>query len=138
MNIDSIQNGIVIDHIAPGRAMRIYQMLRLSELACPVAIITGVHSNKMGKKDILKIDGEVQLNLETIGYLTTDATVNYIEDGKLVKKCHIDPPERLVNVIRCQNPHCITSTERGVDHIFLYTDAGEYRCIYCEALLKEE
>ena len=112
MNIDSIINGIVIDHIAAGRGMMLYKLLHLDRLDCSVAIIKNVHSNKMGKKDIIKVDAAIDLNTDVIGYVDPDATVNIIRDGKLVEKKAIVLPERLVNVIRCKNPRCISSTEQ--------------------------
>ncbi len=134
MNIDSINNGIVIDHITAGRGMRLYELLNLSELDCSVAIIMNVASKKMGKKDIIKIDANIDLNMEIIGYIDPDVTVNIIKDGKLVEKRSIAKPTILKNVIKCKNPRCITSTEQELAHIFKLTDAenGVYRCLYCE------
>ena len=138
MNIDSIINGIVIDHIAAGRGMMLYKLLHLDRLDCSVAIIKNVHSNKMGKKDIIKVDAAIDLNTDVIGYVDPDATVNIIRDGKLVEKKAIELPERLVNVIRCKNPRCITSVE-DVDQVFTLCDekAHRYRCIYCEQEYKK-
>ncbi|MBR3988875.1 MAG: aspartate carbamoyltransferase regulatory subunit [Clostridia bacterium] len=135
MNIDSIKDGFVIDHITAGRAMRIYELLELSKLDVPVAIITNAGSKKMGKKDIIKIDGDVPLNLEVIGYADPKVTVNIIKDGKLTEKLTIPMPEILTNVIFCKNPRCITSVEQEINHIFKLTDKEEnvYRCIYCES-----
>ena len=134
MNIDSIINGIVIDHIAAGRGMMLYKLLHLDRLDCSVAIIKNVHSNKMGKKDIIKVDAAIDLNTDVIGYVDPDATVNIIRDGKLVEKKAIVLPERLVNVIRCKNPRCITSTEQELPQVFMLTDRENrvYRCRYCE------
>ena len=112
MNIDSIINGIVIDHIAAGRGMMLYKLLHLDRLDCSVAIIKNVHSNKMGKKDIIKVDAAIDLNTDVIGYVDPNATVNVIRDGRLVEKKAIVLPERLVNVIRCKNPRCISTTEQ--------------------------
>ena len=138
MNIDSIQNGVVIDHIAAGQGMRLYHLLGLSKLDCSVAIIKNVVSRKMGKKDIIKIDAEIPINLDVIGYVDPSATVNIIKDGQLLEKKSIDPPKILKNVIRCKNPRCITSTEQELDHIFKLTDpeSKTYRCIYCETKAK--
>ncbi len=135
MNIDSIKDGFVIDHITAGRAMRIYELLELSKLDVPVAIITNAGSKKMGKKDIIKIDGDVPLSLEVIGYADPKVTVNIIKDGKLTEKLTIPMPEILTNVIFCKNPRCITSVEQEINHIFKLTDKEEnvYRCIYCES-----
>ncbi len=134
MNIDSIINGIVIDHIAAGRGMMLYKLLHLDRLDCSVAIIKNVHSNKMGKKDIIKVDAAIDLNTDVIGYVDPDATVNIIRDGKLVEKKAIVLPERLVNVIRCKNPRCISSTEQELPQVFVLTDRENrvYRCRYCE------
>ncbi len=134
MNIDSIQNGVVIDHITAGRGMRIYTLLQLDELDCSVALIKNAVSSKMGKKDIIKIDADIPVNLDVIGYVDPGATVNVIRDGRLVEKRRIELPERLVNVIRCKNPRCISMVEQELDQVFRLTDREQnvYRCIYCE------
>ncbi len=134
MNIDSIVNGAVIDHITAGRGMRLYDLLHLEQVDCPVAIIKNVNSQKLGKKDIIKVDAAIPLNFDVIGYVDPGVTVNIIRDGDLVEKKTIDKPERLTNVIRCRNPRCITSTEQEIDHIFKLTDRENsiYRCLYCE------
>ena len=135
MNIDSIHNGIVIDHIAAGRGMQLYKLLQLDKLDCSVAIIKNVNSRKMGKKDIIKVDGKLDINIDAIGYVDPRATVNIIRNGELVEKRDIVLPERLVNVIRCKNPRCISSTEQELDQVFELKDRekGIYRCLYCEA-----
>ncbi len=135
MNIDSIHNGIVIDHIAAGRGMQLYNLLGLDKLDCSVAIIKNVNSKKMGKKDIIKVDSPIDLDIDAIGYVDPKATVNVIRNGKLVEKRDIVLPERLTNVIRCKNPRCISTTEQELPQIFLLTDRekGTYRCRYCEA-----
>lgn len=134
MNIDSIRSGFVIDHITAGKGMAIYELLGLDKVDCPVAIIMNAGSKKMGKKDIIKVDGDVPLNLEVIGYADPKVTVNIIREGKLTEKLTIPMPETLTNVIFCKNPRCITSVEQEIDHIFKLTDKDEnvYRCIYCE------
>ncbi len=134
MNIDSIKNGYVIDHITAGKAMQLYQLLELDALDCSVAIIKNVPSQKMGKKDIIKIDAKIAIDLDCIGFISPNATVNIIEDGVRVEKRHIDLPERLVNIIRCKNPRCITTTEQEIEHIFVLSnrDKREYRCMYCD------
>ena len=139
MNIDSINNGYVIDHISAGKAMQIYDMLDFASLECPVAMIMNVHSSKMGKKDIIKIDGEVDINLEIIGYISPDSTVNVIKNGEIAGKSHIAPPEKLVDIIKCKNPRCITTTEQDIHHVFLLSNAQkrEYRCRYCEAMARK-
>ena len=134
MNIDAIQNGIVIDHITAGRGMRLYELLELGKLDCSVAIIKNVHSGKLGKKDIIKIDADIPVDVDVIGFVDPGATVNIIKDEKLSEKRNIEMPNRLVNVIKCKNPRCITSTEQELDHIFKLTDRANnvYRCLYCE------
>ena len=134
MNIDSIRNGIVIDHIASGSAMKLYELLGLDGLDCSVAILKNVPSKKKGKKDIIKIDADIDVNLDVIGYVDPDATVNVIKDSKLVEKKTISAPTTLKNVIKCKNPRCITSVERDLDQVFVLTDKEKmtYRCIYCE------
>ena len=135
MKVDSIQNGIVIDHIAAGRGMRLYHLLQLDELDCTVAIMKNVTSRKMGKKDIIKVDGNLDINIDAIGYVDPKATVNIIRDGQLVEKRDIVLPEKLVNVIRCKNPRCISTTEQELEQVFELKDRekGIYRCLYCEA-----
>ena len=134
MNIDSIQNGIVIDHITAGLGMRLYELLGLASLDVSIALIKNVSSKKMGKKDIIKIDADIELDFDVIGFVDPDATVNVIKGGVLVEKRSIEMPETLTNVIKCKNPRCITSCEQELDHIFKLTDKEDkvYRCIYCE------
>ena len=138
MNIDSIKNGIVLDHIKAGKSMEIYKFLNLGELDCSVAIIKNVNSGLMGKKDIIKIDDDIDVNLDVLGYIDPGITVNIIKDEKLVKKCHLTLPETVKNVIKCKNPRCITTTEQEIEHIFKLTDRENkvYRCIYCESKAK--
>ena len=135
MNIDSILNGYVIDHIQAGKAMEIYRYLGLDDLDCSVAVIKNAKSQNMGRKDIIKIDQEIPLDLDLLAYIEPGVTVNIIRDGELVEKKAIHLPEKLVNVISCKNPRCISSTEQELPHIFLLTDRenGIYRCRYCEA-----
>ena len=135
MKIDSIKNGIVLDHIKAGKSMEIYKYLGLDKLDCSVAIIKNAVSSKMGKKDIIKIADNLDLNLDVLGYIDPDITVCYIKDGSIVKKMHLELPERITNIIRCKNPRCITSVERGLDQVFKLTDRENrvYRCIYCES-----
>ena len=134
MTVDSIQNGIVIDHIAAGCGMKLYHLLGLEHAEAPVAIMMNVTSHKLGKKDIIKIDGEVPINFDVIGYVDPSATVNVIREGTLAEKKRISVPEKLVNVIRCKNPRCITSVEQELEQIFVLTDPVRkvYRCLYCE------
>ena len=139
MNIDSIKRGIVLDHIRAGRSMEIYKYLHLDELECSVAIIKNVKSNAMGRKDIINIDEDITIDLDVLGYIDPGITVNIIEDGRIAEKKHLELPQRLVNVIRCKNPRCITSAEPGLDQIFRLTDRERqvYRCIYCDTEKKK-
>ena len=135
MKVDSIVNGIVIDHIAAGKAMTLYRLLELDKLDCPVAVIQNAPSEFMGKKDIIKIDSDVDVNLDVIGYVSPNVTVNIIRNEEIVEKKHLSLPKKLTNIIRCKNPRCITTTEQGIDHIFMLRgeDRSEYRCYYCDA-----
>ncbi len=138
MKIDSIQNGIVIDHITAGKGMEIYQLLNLDALDCSVAIIKNVHSRKMGKKDIIKIDADIDLDMDILGYVDPGVTIDIIRDEKLVEKRNADLPEKLANVIKCKNPRCITTTEQELPHVFRLTDKENrvYRCMYCDTKAK--
>ncbi|MBQ3417501.1 MAG: aspartate carbamoyltransferase regulatory subunit [Ruminococcus sp.] len=133
MNIDAIRNGIVIDHIKAGMGMRLYDLLHLDKLDVSVAIIKNVSSRKMGKKDIIKIDADIPVDLDIVAYVDPDATINIIKDGNVEKRT-LHLPERLVGAIRCKNPRCITTTEQELEHVFKLTDRQNkvYRCIYCE------
>ena len=134
MNIDSIHNGVVLDHIKAGKSMEIYRHLNLDKLDCSVAIIKNVRSARHGKKDIIKIDSPMELDLDVLGYIDPNITVNIIKDGVRVDKKHLELPRRLVNVIHCHNPRCITVSEPQLDAIFTLSDADKrtYRCAYCE------
>ncbi len=134
MNIDSIRNGIVIDHITAGRGMEIYRLLGLDKLDCSIAIIKNVHSNKMGKKDIIKIDADIELDMNVLGYVDPGVTIDVIKDSKLIEKRRATLPREIKNVIFCKNPRCITSTEQELPHVFKLTDEKNriFRCIYCE------
>ena len=135
MNIDSIKRGIVLDHIRAGRSMDLYRYLRLYELECSVAIIKNVKSNAMGRKDIIKVDDDISIDLDVLGYIDPGITVNIIENGAVKEKKHLSLPERLTNIIHCKNPRCITSVEPALDHVFVLSDRekGVYRCIYCDS-----
>lgn len=135
MNIDSIKRGIVLDHIKAGRSMDIYRYLHLDRLDCSVAIIKNVKSDAMGRKDIIKIDDVISIDLDVLGYIDPGITVNIIDGGVIVEKKHVAMPERLVNVIRCKNPRCITSVEPSLDQVFRLADADRhiYRCMYCDS-----
>ena len=140
MNIDSIKNGMVIDHITAGRGMELYSLLSLDSLNCTIVIGKNVASRKMGVKDIIKIDADISLNTDILGYVDPGVTINTIKDGKIVDKKTVALPERLVNVIACKNPRCITSCEQELDQIFTLTDKENrvYRCLYCETKAKEQ
>ena len=134
MIIGQIKDGIVLDHITAGRCMDIYNILKLGEMSSTVAMIKNADSVKMGKKDIIKIDADVDLKMDIIGYVDPNITVDIIRDGVLAEKRSIDLPEKLQDVIFCKNPRCITTTEQELPHIFKLTDRENrvYRCIYCE------
>ena len=134
MQIDAIHNGIVIDHIAAGKAMELYQILGLGKLDCTVAILKNVPSGKMGRKDIIKVDSYLNLDWNILGYVDPNITVNIIAGGELLEKRQLTLPERLTNVIRCKNPRCITSVEQELPQVFKLTDREHrvYRCLYCE------
>ena len=136
MNIDSIKNVIVIDHIQAKKGMEIYKALNLGELDCSVAIITNARSKKMGRKDIIKIDKNIDLDLNILGYLDSNITINIIKDDNRVDKYHVELPKEIANIIKCKNPRCITSVEQELNHIFVLTDKAKktYRCKYCETL----
>lgn len=135
MIIGKIENGIVLDHIKVGEGMELYRILGLDQLDCEVALIKNAESRKMGRKDIIKVDRLIDIDLDAIGYVDPGITVNIIEDGKLAKRTHIDAPDEIVNIIKCKNPRCITTTEQELDHVFRLTDRENrvYRCIYCES-----
>ena len=140
MNIDSIQNGVVLDHIQAGKSMDIYKYLHLDQLDCLVAIIKNARSEHMGKKDIIKIDYPLDLDLDVLGYIDSHITVNIIRDGKRVEKKHLELPQKLVNVIHCKNPRCITVSESQLDAIFVLSDAEKhtYRCAYCDTAIDKK
>lgn len=135
MKIDPIKNGIVIDHIEAGKGKEVYNFLNLDELDCTVALIKNVPSKKTGRKDIIKIDALIALDLDVLGYIAPEVTVNFIKDGVNVDKKKLELPEMLKNVIKCKNPRCITSVEQEIEHVFKLVDRENktYRCIYCEA-----
>ncbi|MDD2560912.1 MAG: aspartate carbamoyltransferase regulatory subunit [Eubacteriales bacterium] len=135
MNIDAIKNGLVIDHIKAGQGMKVYDFLDLGKLDCSVAIIQNATSSKMGIKDIIKIDSALDVDLNALGYIDPNITINVIQDSVRVKKYHPELPETITNIIRCRNPRCITSTEQQLPHVFKLADRqkDEYRCLYCES-----
>ena len=135
MKVDSIVNGIVIDHITAGKAMTLYKLLELDKLDCSIALIQNAPSDFMGKKDIIKISTtDLDLNLDVIGYVSPNVTVNIIRDKEIIEKKHLSLPTKLTNIIRCKNPRCITTTEQELPQVFVLTDRakGVYRCRYCE------
>ena len=134
MIIGQIKDGIVLDHITAGRSMEIYNILNLDKLDCTVAMIQNADSPKLGKKDIIKISTLLDLDLDVLGYLDPGITVNIIRDGKVGERRRLELPERVVGVIKCKNPRCITSVEQEIVHEFKLTDPNKkvYRCIYCE------
>ena len=136
MNIDSITNGIVIDHIQAKKGLEIYDALKLGELDCSVAIITNAKSKKMGRKDIIKIDRNIDLDLDILGYLDPNITINIIKNDERIDKYHIELPKQITNIIKCKNPRCITSTEQELNQVFVLTDKEKkvYRCKYCETI----
>ena len=132
LNVESIQNGVVIDHIPAGKGMDIYRLLELESKTQSVALLQSVKSQKYGCKDLIKIEGEtLPERLDILGYLDSQITLIVIRDGKVAKKYHPVPPQRLVNVIKCKSPRCITSIETNCDHIFELSPSGRYRCLYC-------
>lgn len=135
LNVGRIEEGFVLDHIKAGKSMTIYHDLKLDKLDCCVAIIKNARSNKMGKKDIIKVECPIDmLDLNILGFIDHNITVNIIKDGLIVDKKVLSLPKQLVNIIKCKNPRCITSIEQELDHIFLLTDPEKevYRCKYCE------
>ncbi len=140
MIIGSIHDGLVIDHIPAGKAMEIYDYLDLDQLDCQVAIIKNAESEKRGRKDILKINEIIDLDYDLLGYIDPHITVNVIRDGQRVKKFHPALPEKLVGVLKCKNPRCISSIEQELPQIFQLTDRdkGIYRCIYCDTKAEDK
>ena len=138
MKVGAINNGVVIDHITAGKGMELYHFLNLDHVDAPIALIKNAPSKKMGKKDIIKIDAELDLNLDALGYIDPNVTINVVKEGECVEKFHPQLPEKLTNIVQCKNPRCITSVEQEIPHIFKLTnrETGEYRCIYCEAKAK--
>lgn len=136
MKIDEIENGYVLDHIRAGNGMRVYEALGLEKLVCQVAVIQNAKSQKLGVKDIIKVNELIDLNLDVLGFIDPDITVNIIKNGT-VKKKSLTLPKRIVNIVKCSNPRCITNVESGIDYEFELTDnKGTYRCIYCETKAK--
>ncbi len=140
LNVGKIEEGFVLDHIQAGKSMRIYHHLGLDKLDCPVAIIKNARSNKSGIKDILKVECDIDtLDLDVLAFIDHNITVNVIRDGEIVEKRHLKLPRQIENVIKCTNPRCITSVERGLPHIFYLSDKNReiYRCRYCDERYSE-
>ena len=139
MKVGAIHNGVVIDHITAGKGMDLYHFLNLDHVDAPIALIKNAPSEKMGKKDIIKIDAELNLDLDALGYIVPNVTINVVKNGVRVDKFHPQLPEKLTNIVHCKNPRCITSIEQEIPHIFKLTnrETGEYRCIYCESKAKK-
>ena len=139
LNVGQLNEGVVLDHIEAGKSMSIYHHLKLNQLDCCVAIIKNARSNKMGKKDIIKISDAFEVNFDVLGYIDPEVTVCVIENGSVKSKHKVELPEKIVNIAKCKNPRCITSVEQEIDHVFKLTDREHqvYRCIYCESKLKK-
>ena len=135
MNIDGVKNGIVLDHIKAGKSMMVYELLGLNKIDSCVAVIQNAVSEKYGKKDIIKIDDRIDIDLDVLGYIDSNITVNLVKDGSLERKLHLELPKTIRNVIHCKNPRCITTTEQEIVHTFRLVDPEKkaYRCIYCDA-----
>ena len=135
MNVDSIKRGLVIDHIKAGKSMDIYKFLELDKLDCSVAIIKNARSKKTGKKDIIKIEDNIDIDLDVLGFIDPDITVNIIDDGRIIEKKKLTLPVEVTNVVKCKNPRCITAIEQELPQVFRRVTGGSkavYRCIYCE------
>jgi len=139
MNIDSVGKGLVIDHIQAGKAMQIYQYLNLDKMDCSVAIIKNAKSKKTGKKDIIKIEDNITMDLEVLGFIDPNITINVIDNGTIIKKIKLELPSAIENVVRCKNPRCITSVEQEIVHKFKLTDKEKkiYRCVYCDTAYEQ-
>ena len=138
MIIGKIEDGLVLDHIKAGQGMKLYEVLGLDKLDCQVALIKNAESDKMGKKDIIKIDQLIDIDIDAIGFVDPGITVNIIRNGKLAKRERLEMPERIEGFVKCKNPRCITTIEQELPHKFVLTDRekGVYRCVYCESKLE--
>ncbi len=138
MKIDEIENGYVLDHISPGNAMRVYKALQLEKLSCQVAVIQNAKSEKSGQKDIIKINSLIDFDLDVLGFLDPNITVNIIKDGVVIKKMKLTLPQRISNIARCPNPNCITNVDPNIGYEFILSPKDKtYRCIYCETKAME-
>lgn len=137
LEITSIEKGIVIDHIPAGYGIKLFNLLKLEKADYTVALIINAFSDKMGKKDIIKINNKIQLDVEFLGLINADITINIIEEGKIAKKVRLTVPEKVTNVIKCKNPRCVTSIESNIDHVFHLVDREKrsYRCEYCDDII---
>lgn len=136
LTVNSIKNGIVIDHIKAGLGIKIFKMLGLDKIDSAVCLLMNVPSEKLGKKDIIKIENLVDIDLTILGILDPNITINVIKDEVIVEKKKFELPERVENVLNCKNPRCVTSIEKYIDHVFYLVDKekGEYRCMYCDEI----
>lgn len=134
LKIDSVEKGLVIDHIQAGKAMEIYKYLNLDKLDCSIAIIKNVKSKKLGKKDIIKVENNINLDLTVLGFIDPNITINVIDNDKIIDKIKLELPSEIINVVKCKNPRCITSIEQEIEHKFKLTDKENktYRCVYCD------
>jgi aspartate carbamoyltransferase regulatory subunit len=134
LKIDSVDKGLVIDHIKAGRALEIYKYLKLDKMDCSVAIIKNAKSKKLGKKDIIKVEDNINMDLTVLGFIDPDITINVIDKGVIINKINLELPSEVTNIVKCKNPRCITSIEQEVQHKFKLTDRENktYRCIYCD------
>ncbi len=134
LNIDSVEKGLVIDHIEAGKAMEVYHYLNLDKMDCSVAIIKNAKSKKMGKKDIIKVENNIDMDLKVLGFIDPDITINIIDNSVIINKINLELPSEIENVVKCKNPRCITSIEQEIVHKFKLTDKEKkiYRCVYCD------
>lgn len=134
LKIDSVEKGLVLDHIQAGKAMEIYKYLNLDKMDCSVAIIKNAKSNKMGKKDIIKVENNINMDLKVLGFIDPNITINVIDNSVIINKINLQLPSEIENVVKCKNPRCITSIEQEIVHKFRLTDAEKkvYRCVYCD------
>ncbi len=134
MNIDSVEKGLVIDHIKAGKGMEIYKYLNLDKMDCSVAIIKNAKSKKLGKKDIIKVEDNINMDLTVLGFIDPNITINVIDNGEIIDKISLELPSEITNVVKCKNPRCITSIEQEIEHKFKLTDKENktYRCVYCD------
>ena len=140
LNIDSVEKGLVIDHIKAGKAMEIYHYLNLDKMDCSVAIIKNAKSKKFGKKDIIKVENNIDMDLQVLGFIDPNITINVIDNSVIIDKINLELPQEVENVVKCKNPRCITSIEQEIVHKFRLTDKEKkiYRCVYCDTAYEEK